>query len=804
MRKVASFVSFGIAVAACCALIAGAGPALAVAPAPISPPNAYSLQHPHVTTHGLGAHGVWLPRFHRFSTPRSALDSPIVAAPLTVPAGSGPQEGAVDQADHTLYVANSADNTVSAINTLTCNALITTACSKTSPTIAAGNFPEALALDPATNTVYVDNINDNTVSVINGATCNAELTTGCGQSAPAVTVGFEPVELRLDPAHHTLYVANFGDGTVSMINTLTCNAKNTAGCSSVPGTISFGAVQPAGLFVDATTSTLFVANLALTASDPVEADTISLVNAATCNAQTAISCGVTHPTTDAGLSNSDENVSIAEDQATRTLYIDNYSANTISIVALTHCSVANTSGCGTTWPTITEPGGLPVYVTVDPLTRTLYDDANGNGTVSAFSITACNAQATSGCGASPGEIRGGVNSSNLVFDPLAATIYIDNDPPYGQPGDLSVVSTLTCNAVTHVGCTTFPATAAVGDVPTTIALDPLTHTAYVTNVDDNTLSVINTAACSALTTASCPSTSPTVAAPGSPYAVAVDPGTDTVYVAEAGSSTVSVFNGATCNALTTTGCGQTPKAIPVGNTPISVIFDAADHTLYVANSQDATLSVINTQLCNATQSAGCAATPPTLAVGNFPGRFALNPATHTLYLANNGDNTISVINTQACNGGHTAGCSATPPTLGGISEPDFLAFDPSTNTLYAPVYLGRSVAVYNAATCNAITVSGCGQTPGSITVGSTPNAVAVDPIGHRLYVGDFLDNAVSVVNTTVCNAVKLAPSCAQEASSIAVGQSPLAEVVDQTNHTLYVTNGLEDGLDNDVSLVPLQ
>ena len=55
-----------------------------------------------------------------------------------------------------------------------------------------GNNPQSVAVDEANGTVYVVNQNDNTVSVLNGATCNATVTSGCKKRAPTVRVGVSP------------------------------------------------------------------------------------------------------------------------------------------------------------------------------------------------------------------------------------------------------------------------------------------------------------------------------------------------------------------------------------------------------------------------------------------------------------------------------------------------------------------------------------------------------------------------------------------------------------------------------------
>ena len=66
----------------------------------------------------------------------------------------------------------------------------------------------------ATNTVYVTNTgpfmngNGDTVSVINGATCNAGNTSGCGQKPTAVKVGKFPFFLAFDATNQTVYVTD--------------------------------------------------------------------------------------------------------------------------------------------------------------------------------------------------------------------------------------------------------------------------------------------------------------------------------------------------------------------------------------------------------------------------------------------------------------------------------------------------------------------------------------------------------------------------------------------------------------------
>ena len=162
----------------------------AAVPSPLPPWVATSHRHDPgapggaTRSHGTGPFG---PGF-------GSLGTALVGS---APAGAGPSQLAFDPATHTLYVANgdndngpiASGDTVSVIDTRHCNADDVSRCRGPWPTVIVGNRPSTLAIDQATETVYVTDTGDNTVSVFNGATCNAADTSGCGQTAATVPVG---------------------------------------------------------------------------------------------------------------------------------------------------------------------------------------------------------------------------------------------------------------------------------------------------------------------------------------------------------------------------------------------------------------------------------------------------------------------------------------------------------------------------------------------------------------------------------------------------------------------------------------
>jgi YVTN family beta-propeller protein len=182
--------------------------------------------------------------------------------------------------------------------------------------------------------------------------------------------------------------------------------------------------------------------------------------------------------------------------------------------------------------------------------------------------------------------------------------------PGTQPGNGVVGQLLSANAA--VVTTTVP----VGSDPFCVAVDPSTDTVYVTNNGSNTVSVIDGAT---------KTVTATITVGGAPAGVAVDPSTDTVYVTNNGSNTVSVIDGAT-NTVTAT--------VNVGSDPEGVGVDPKTNTVYVANARSATVSVIDGATNTVTA---------TVTVGSDPEGVGVDPNTNTVYVANYESNTVSVI-----------------------------------------------------------------------------------------------------------------------------------------------------------------
>jgi DNA-binding beta-propeller fold protein YncE len=209
--------------------------------------------------------------------------------------------------------------------------------------------------------------------------------------------------------------------------------------------------------------------------------------------------------------------------------------------------------------------------------------------------------------------------------------------------------------------------------------------------------VIDGASCNGSNTSGCGHAWPTVNVGSAPQALGVDELTDTVYVTNTGGQTVSVINGATCNGKNTAGCAQIPATVAVGNAPRAVGVNPVTHTIYVANRDDGTVSVVDGRRCNGSDSSDCGQAPPTVAIGGFTGRgIAVDVKTNTVYASSIDDSDVLVIDGASCRAGHTNGCHAKPLNLRTGGWPINLALNEANGTLYVSDNVDSAVSYYHA------------------------------------------------------------------------------------------------------------
>lgn len=280
----------------------------------------------------------------------------------------------------------------------------------------------------------------------------------------------------------------------------------------------------------------------------------------------------------------------------------------------------------------------------------------------------------------------------------------------------------------------------------------------------------------------------------SPWDVAVDPTTSTVFVTDVGSGgagTVKVINENT-DAVTAT--------INVGTYPESIAVDPVTHRVYVTSTAG-TVKVIDETTDTVIG---------TITVGAQTVGVAVDPATNTIYAVNYDGDSVSVIN------GATDVVAATIPLS---TAPLAVAVDATTDTIYVGSdNLGNPsvVSVINGANNTVTTNIGVGVYPNSLAVNPTTDTVYVVNEGgiNRMSVIDGATNTVTATLTSASadatgnvdvdpatdivyvatggNSVTLLDGSTNLAlATVAVSDEPDGVAVDPTTHKAFAANNYD-------------
>lgn len=289
----------------------------------------------------------------------------------------------------------------------------------------------------------------------------------------------------------------------------------------------------------------------------------------------------------------------------------------------------------------------------------------------------------------------------------------------------------------------------VGTGPYGIAVTADGSRVYVTNIGDNTVSLIDTATRTSVVAA--------IPVGLAPMGVAISADGSRIYVANSGESTITVIDTGTHTIV--------GAPITVGNAPTAIALSPNGARLYVANSGGNSVSVVDT--------AANAVIGTPIPVGVNPFGIAVSPDGARVYVSNVDDDTISVIDAA------TSAVVGSPIVVGDSPESVIVSHD------------GRHVYVANADDDTVTVINTATHTVvgAAIAVGDTPFGLALSADGSRLYVTNLAADTVTVINTATNTTI---------GDEIAVGATPF-QVAVAADGTAYVANlG-----DNSVSAVGL-
>jgi len=388
--------------------------------------------------------------------------------------------------------------------------------------------PVAVAINQATNKIYVTNSASKNVTVIDGST----------NATTSVPVGLAPIAVAVNPVTNKIYVANRGNALMNIRGNVTVidGATNSTTTVTDPN-----ATFPSAVAVNPLTNQIYVTN--------------SSHNVTVIDGNTNSTATVTDP-------NAAFPVAVAVNSVTNKIYVANANSGNVTVIdgatnSTTSVPVTSTSTLG------------PVAVAVNAVTNQIYVANNG---IIRLSNNVGNVTV----------IDGATNSTTTVSDPNAITpvalavntstdkIYVANEGNYpgANHGNVTVIDGAT-NSITTI---TDPNALA----PLDVAVDSGSNQIWVTNGNSSTLSgnggiTLIDGATNSTTTITDPN-----AKTDTPAAVAVDPLTGNIYVANVISSNVTVIHGAT----------------PV-DPPVSVAISPASANVTEGGSQVFTATVMN-------------------------------------------------------------------------------------------------------------------------------------------------------------------------------------------------------------------
>src|SRR5271154_3422850 len=146
----------------------------------------------------------------------------------------------------------------------------------------------------------------------------------------------------------------------------------------------------------------------------------------------------------------------------------------------------------------------------------------------------------------------------------------------------------------------------------------------------------------------------------------------------------------------------------------------------------------------------------TIPVGKAPGPMVIDPTTHSVYVVNTGDNTVSVIDSESL---------MVKAVVKVAAGPSSIAANPAANLVY--------VASVNGGTVTAIQGT---KVVGTLKVGGMPVGIVVDTVLNQVYIADQARDQVEIYNATKGNLL----------ATIQLGMHPSAMALNLATHAVFV------------------
>lgn len=261
-----------------------------------------------------------------------------------------------------------------------------------------------------------------------------------------------------------------------------------------------------------------------------------------------------------------------------------------------------------------------------------------------------------------------------------------------------------------------------------IASNPATHKIYAVNEGAGSVTVIDAAT----------GVMRTVEVGREPIAIAVNRLTNRAYVANDGSASVSVIDGTNDAVIATIPCARLPYTLAV---------DEIANKVYVTHTYTGSVTVID----------AATNTSSSLKIGDADG-VAIDPRGGKVFLSTYEDPDIRIVDEAT---GAVIKVEVGPHIWG-------MVFDDASSTLYLAQTATNQIVALNEDT-RAVSV---------IPVGKIPCALAINPVSRRLFVVNYGDETVSILDLQTRAKIATLP----------VGPHPQGLAIDSKSNRVYVAN----------------
>ena len=690
--------------------------------------------------------------------------------------GNSPVGVAYAQDKMLMYVTNTNDNTVTILDTAGGTDNTVGNADDVLGTVVVGNNPRGVAYAQDKMLMYVTNTNDNTVTILDTAGGTDNTVGNADDVVGTVDVGNFPQGVAYAQDKMLMYITN-ADDIVTILDTAGGTDNTVGNADDVVGTVAVGDL-PLGIAYAQDKMLMYVTN--------VFDDTVTILDTAGGTDNTVGTPDDVVGTVAVG----DLPRGVAHAQDKMLMYVTNTNDNTVTILDTaggTDNTVGNADDVVGTVAVGNSPEGVAhaqdkmlMYVTnTNDNTVTILDTAGGTDN------TVGNADDVVGTVAVNDFPRGVAHAQDKMLMYVVNTI----------DDTVTILDTAggTDNTVGNADDVVNPSSLklAIGDSPRGVAHAQDKMLMYVVNTIDDTVTILDTAGGTDNTVGNADDVVGTVDVGNFPLGVAYAQDKMLMYVTNADDNTVTILDTAGGTDNTVGNADDVVGTVDVGNFPLGVAYAQDKMLMYVTNTNDNTVTILDTAggtdntVGNADDVVG------TVDVGIGPEGVAYAQDKMLMYVTNADDNTVTILDTA---GGTDNTVGNVDDVLGTVDVgigPEGVAYAQDKMLMYVTNADDNTVTILDTAGGTDNTVGNVDDVLGTVDVGNFPRGVAYAQDKMLMYVVNAFDDTITILDTaggtdnTVGNADDVV-------GTVAVGNNPLGVAYAQDKMLIYVTNTSDD------------